>query len=116
MYGKSFPFVNDLDPIFIKDRAHDNKQGTIGDDAAQYEHDVNVTIEEDVGLSQMAIDDFFMTTQEPNESPSLMASASSASKTSTHQKRKGHARNLAMEQMSENFQSFVDMVGPKFKH
>lgn len=67
-YGKSFPFFYDLTPVFRKDKAYDNAMGDIRDDATQYEHDNNITQEENVGFSQMPNDDFFMPMLEPTKS------------------------------------------------
>lgn len=47
LYGRSFPFFKHLVPVFTKDKAYTNARGDIGDDVAQYEHDVDITLEED---------------------------------------------------------------------
>ncbi|KAM0947837.1 hypothetical protein DsansV1_C07g0071831 [Dioscorea sansibarensis] len=30
LYGKSFPFINELAPVFTKDKAHGNARGRLG--------------------------------------------------------------------------------------
>ncbi|KAM0944002.1 hypothetical protein DsansV1_C12g0114771 [Dioscorea sansibarensis] len=136
LYGKSFPFFNDLAQVFTKDRAHDNAKDDIGDDANQHENisfkdralgkgDIgddadrylheNNSLDKDPSFSQMPSDDFFMPTQEPINSPLPMASNNSVSKTFGRRKRKALACDSAMEAISENFRHFIEMVGLGFK-
>lgn len=105
LYGKSFPFFNDLAPAFPKDRAYGNLRADIRDDARQNEHEDNIILEEDAGFSQLLVEEFFMAMQENDETPSptLMASNSSTSKTSTWRKRKRVTTDSTMEQIYENF-------------
>lgn len=89
--------------------------GDIGNDAIQYEHDDNISLKEGVSLSQVPIDDLPMLTQEPTQSPLPLPSNNSTSTTSKYQKRKSLGKDPTMEQISTNFQNFVDMVSPEFK-
>lgn len=103
MHGKTFPFFNYLAPVFTKDRVYGNARDDIDDDATQYEHDASITLEDDVGFSQVPIDGFFMPTQEPTKAPLPMASDGRTSRTSARPKRKSIARDPTMEQIYENF-------------
>lgn len=88
LYGKSFPFFNDLSPVFGKDRAYGNSKGDIGDDTAQYEHGNHISLVEGIGLSQVTIDDIPMPMQEPTQSPPHLLFDNSTSTTSRHKKKK----------------------------
>ncbi|XP_039136757.1 uncharacterized protein LOC120274072 [Dioscorea cayenensis subsp. rotundata] len=117
LYGKSFPFFNYLVAVFTKDRAYGNARADIGDEARQVENEDDNIFEEDVGFSQVPIEEFSMPSQENDETPlpTPMESNSSSSKTSTQRKRKGIPTESTMDQISVNFRSFVEMVGPEFK-
>lgn len=47
LYGRYFPFFRFLASVFTKDRAYGNARDHIRDDAAQYEYDVEIKLEED---------------------------------------------------------------------
>lgn len=100
--------------VFTKDRATSNTKGDIEDDEKQYPHDNNISSKKDMGFSQMPIDDLFMPIQEPTESP-LPTTLDNTSKTSIHQKRKGHAKNTTMEKIYENFLNFIEILGSVLK-
>ncbi|XP_039141103.1 uncharacterized protein LOC120278225 [Dioscorea cayenensis subsp. rotundata] len=85
MYGKAFPFFNDLVAVFARDRAQGSARGDIGDDAEQYSHE-NITLDDDTCFFEMASNDFDMATEEPNPAPSPIGSETSTSR--GRQKRK----------------------------
>lgn len=51
LYGKSFPFFNDLTLVFTKDRTQGNANGDLGDDVDQYIHE-NISLEDNAAFSQ----------------------------------------------------------------
>ncbi|XP_039135217.1 uncharacterized protein LOC120272458 [Dioscorea cayenensis subsp. rotundata] len=114
LYGKSFPFFNELAPVFTKDRAHGNARGDLGDDATQYMHE-NTSFEENTGPSQLPSDDFFAFMQEPIDPSSPMTSENNASSTSKRRKKKGLANDTSLEVISEKIAQFVEVVGPGLK-
>lgn len=64
LYGKSFPFFNDLAPVFTKDRAQGDVRGDLGDNANQHLHE-NISLNKNKYFSQILSDDFFMSIDEP---------------------------------------------------
>ncbi|XP_039135802.1 uncharacterized protein LOC120273238 [Dioscorea cayenensis subsp. rotundata] len=73
LYGKCFSFFNDLAPVFTKDRAQGTARGDIGDDAEQYAQE-NISLDEDMGFSQLPTDEFSTPMQEPASQQSPVAS------------------------------------------
>lgn len=113
LYGKCFPFFNDLAPVFTRDRAQGTARGDIGDDLEQYMQE-NISLDEDMGFSQLPTDEFFMPMQEPASSQSPVASEG-ISTAKSRRKRKSIARDPSMDTLNENFRNFVETVGPGFR-
>ncbi|KAH7661192.1 Apolipoprotein [Dioscorea alata] len=111
LYGKAFPFFNDLVAIFARDRAHGSARGDVGDDAEQYLQE-NVPLDDDTNFFQMASDDVCMPTQEPVHTPSPVGSETSTSR--ARRKRKTFM-DPSMETISQNFHNFVEIIGPGLK-
>ncbi|XP_039114800.1 uncharacterized protein LOC120250068 [Dioscorea cayenensis subsp. rotundata] len=111
LYGKAFPFFNDLVAVFARDRAHGSTRGDIGDDADQNLHE-NVTLDDDTGFFQFGSDDVCMDTQEPILSPSPIGSETSTSR--VRRKRKSVV-DQSSEKIPQNLNHFVEVIGPGFK-
>ncbi|XP_039129055.1 uncharacterized protein LOC120265240 [Dioscorea cayenensis subsp. rotundata] len=84
LYGKSFPFFNYLVAVFTKDRAYGNARADIGDEARQVENEDDNIFEEDVGFSQVSIEEFSMPSQENDETPLATPMESSKDVTQRH--------------------------------
>ncbi|KAM0933262.1 hypothetical protein DsansV1_C36g0232041 [Dioscorea sansibarensis] len=69
LYGKSFPFFNDLAPVFAKDRAQGNAKGDLGDDAEQYMHDSFAHMDDNANFVPLSSDDSFMPMDDHIDSP-----------------------------------------------
>ena len=57
LYGKAFPYFNDLVVVFAKERVHGSARGDIGDNAEQYLHE-NITLDSNTDLFQMQVMSF----------------------------------------------------------
>ncbi|XP_039119999.1 uncharacterized protein LOC120256366 [Dioscorea cayenensis subsp. rotundata] len=112
LYGKSFPFFNDLAQVFAKDRAQGTAGGDIGDDAEHYQHE-NINLNDDRAFFEMATNDFFMSIEEPIPTQSPMVSDASTSK--IRRKRKVPTTDQSFDKLNDNLNNFAEMVGPGFQ-
>lgn len=114
LYGKSFPFFNDLAPVFAKDRAQGNARGDLGDDAEQYMHDSFAHMDDNANFVPLSSDDSFMPMDDHIDSPPPNSCDNCAS-SSIGRKRKNCVKEQNITAISAKFHHFVDLVGPGFK-